>query len=86
MHEGLFYGILFKDYEKCHRIDLSVDLDGLYNCLRPGIRAHVFNIGLFLLNVVHDSCGGSSDAPQLAARVRRRRFTIRSTRIPIYHA
>jgi len=30
---------------------------------------------LFLLNVVHDSCGGALDAPQLAARVRRRRFT-----------
>ena len=40
-----------------------------------GQRACIFNLSLDQINLVLFSCGGASDAPQLAARVRRRRFT-----------
>jgi len=40
-----------------------------------GQQACIFGLGNVSASIVPFSCGGASDAPQLAARVRRRRFT-----------
>ena len=41
-----------------------------------GQQACIFGLGNVSASIVPFSCGGASDAPQLAARVRRRRFTL----------
>jgi hypothetical protein len=49
--------------------------DMLSFLLQLGQQAYVFGFGNTFASIVPFSCGGASDAPQLAARVRRRRFT-----------
>ena len=49
--------------------------DRLSFLLRLGQKACIFGLGNASASIVPFSCGGASDAPQLAARVRRRRFT-----------
>jgi DNA-binding PadR family transcriptional regulator len=46
--------------------------------LQLGQRACTFGLGNAFASIEPFSCGGASDAPQLAARVRRRRFTMSS--------
>ncbi len=50
--------------------------DMLSFSLRLGQRACTFCLGNAFASIVPFSCGGASDAPQLAARVRRRRLTV----------
>jgi hypothetical protein len=64
--------------ERMKRLRGSIDArrqDMLSFLLRLGQLAYVSGLGNTFASIVPFSCGGASDAPQLAARVRRRRFT-----------